>query len=652
MNQPLISIIVPVYNVENYLNTCVQSLINQSYRNIEIILVDDGTLDNSGIMCDHYAQCDKRIKSIHKKNGGLSDARNYGVKIALGEYIGFVDSDDWISTNMYEKLLSNMLANDADISVCERVIVYENELVNTGETGNITVLSKEEALNVLYADQKYMSHVWNKLYKKELFSAISFPVGKNYEDIFIMHELFGKANKVVFDDEGLYFYRQRQGSIVNSYSRKNIEDFIDAISCRMLSKFTKGREKYVVQYYLSPLKMIEASSLRKNSEFRKLEKRVRKQILHNISFEMGMRCITKILVDMYFSPIKKIIKKIINSNCLYILNCVLSGGNKLRNSFGKRRIILLGSPEYNNLGDLAIAYTMKKYFETKFPDYVYCEYPEKHIKNNMYPMNIKQSDVLCLIGGGNFGDVYMDQQNIRKKVIKKYSNNIIIFPQTLFFTTEDSGKRELKEINNILCGKDNVSIFAREEISYEYLKNNITCSREYLAPDIVLYNTFETNKNKDGILLCLRQDAESSIKQEDREYILNRLYNVGCKIDFWDTCLNYHVQLIDRDKEVEQAINHVSLYNLLVTDRLHGVIFAAITGTPCICISNSNHKIKGIYNWVSSLGFIKMIDDIKNVDTIAIELLKKYPHGSNSRIDKAMFKPLDDVVHSILKGDK
>ena len=165
----LISVIVPVYNVEKYLEKCVSSIVNQTYKNLEIMLVDDGSTDSSGKMCDEFAKKDDRIKVIHKPNGGLSDARNSALKIAKGDYIGFVDSDDYIADDMFETLCDLMEDNNSDISIVSFYEIYNNKLIGVRDSKELENMTKLEAMKELLIDSKIQSYAWNKLFKRELF---------------------------------------------------------------------------------------------------------------------------------------------------------------------------------------------------------------------------------------------------------------------------------------------------------------------------------------------------------------------------------------------------------------------------------------------------------------------------------------------------
>ena len=208
----LISVIVPVYKVEKYLDRCVQSIVDQTYTNLEIILVDDGSPDNSGALCDAWAEKDNRIKVIHKENGGLSDARNVGIAVAAGECIAFVDSDDWVSPLLYETLYKCIVENDCDLAECRFVMTHGS--ADTPElSGRVTVCSTEEAMNYHLQNRMFQQIVWNKLYRHEIVS-VAFEKGKSHEDEFWTYQIISNSKKLAHIDTRLYYYFQRDNSIM------------------------------------------------------------------------------------------------------------------------------------------------------------------------------------------------------------------------------------------------------------------------------------------------------------------------------------------------------------------------------------------------------------------------------------------------------
>ena len=224
---PIISIIIPVYKVEPYIHKCLDSVCAQTYQNLDIILVDDGSPDTCGSICDEYAARDSRIRVIHKENGGLSSARNAGMAIARGDFIGFVDSDDWIEPDMFELLYRNMAAENAAISVCGHY-QHENEKFSACGDSSYAVLSPREAIESVYCRNGFAIVVWNKLFRKELFCNLCFPEGRIYEDAFIIFQLLDAAQKIVIDMKPKYHYLCRPGSIMTSPLCPAQLDILDA----------------------------------------------------------------------------------------------------------------------------------------------------------------------------------------------------------------------------------------------------------------------------------------------------------------------------------------------------------------------------------------------------------------------------------------
>ncbi|WP_314006993.1 glycosyltransferase family 2 protein [uncultured Streptococcus sp.] len=213
MNEEKISIIVPVYNVEAYLERCVESILKQTYTNLEILLVNDGSTDKSGELCDKLALRDHRIRVIHKENGGLSDARNRGIDEASSNLIGFIDSDDYIDEDMYETLYRQMVASKADLSMCGHYDVYHQ--IPEKQVAEIKTweLMPEEAIKMVMEAKILSVTAVNKLYKKALFEQLRFRIGKIAEDAFIMVDLIHQCSKIVATNEKKYYYVHRENSI-------------------------------------------------------------------------------------------------------------------------------------------------------------------------------------------------------------------------------------------------------------------------------------------------------------------------------------------------------------------------------------------------------------------------------------------------------
>ena len=226
--EPVISIIVPVYKVEQYIHRCIDSILCQTFQDFELILVDDGSPDNCGAICDEYALLDNRIRVIHKENGGLSDARNVGIDNSRGKYIGFVDSDDYIAPDMYEVLYKNIIEYNADISMCGYYDCYENRIIQHSNDNSVYSYSQEEAIKIILDGKLFSVHAWTKLYKREIFANIRYPKGKICEDAYIIMDIMKTVNTAVFTPTPKYYYVHRSQSINTSKFSPRDFDRIDA----------------------------------------------------------------------------------------------------------------------------------------------------------------------------------------------------------------------------------------------------------------------------------------------------------------------------------------------------------------------------------------------------------------------------------------
>lgn len=255
-NDNVISVIVPIYRVEEYLNQCIESIVNQTYSKLQIILVDDGSPDHCGEMCEDWARRDKRIKVLHKKNGGLSDARNAGLEVASGNYIAFVDSDDWIEPHMYETMLSVLIKENADLVACGIVDSYPDKDVI--HSSGYTVGESEKFLKMIYQNTTFPVSACNKLYKKNLWDDFEFPVGKLCEDAFTTYLLLDRASKIVQIPDGLYHYRIRESSIMTSKFKPERMDEEEAWrqNYQYMQKHHPELAKYAYDFYLQKVNVL------------------------------------------------------------------------------------------------------------------------------------------------------------------------------------------------------------------------------------------------------------------------------------------------------------------------------------------------------------------------------------------------------------
>ena len=241
----LISVIIPVYKVENYLCRCVDSVLEQTYTNMEIILVDDGSPDNCPVMCDEYARQDSRVKVIHQENAGLSGARNAGIDMAQGQWLAFVDSDDYLAADFLERLYQACVDTGSSLSVCRWEYVRGETIPEHG-TGETRVYTGREMLANLYVpDGAYFVVAWNKLYRKELFEDIRYPLGRIHEDEATTYRIYDKVKKAAYLDRSLYGYFVTPVSITRGFNPKRM-DWVTAVAERLDFFEQKGYTELMV----------------------------------------------------------------------------------------------------------------------------------------------------------------------------------------------------------------------------------------------------------------------------------------------------------------------------------------------------------------------------------------------------------------------
>lgn len=247
----LLTVIVPVYNVEPYLNKCVQSIVNQTYQNIEVILVDDGSTDCSSQMCDEWKKKDNRIQVIHKKNGGLSSARNAGLDIALGDFVSFIDSDDFIEPDMYQTMLSAIFDSGRDIACCGRIVnLYGKREKNEYCTASPKTMSKEEAMIEVLCLRNMDVSACDKIYRMNLFEKIRYPEGKISEDAAVILQILERSNGVIHVAKPFYHYIFREGSISKvSYTHRKYDAYENCVNIlSFIKKWHPSLNKYAKIY--------------------------------------------------------------------------------------------------------------------------------------------------------------------------------------------------------------------------------------------------------------------------------------------------------------------------------------------------------------------------------------------------------------------
>ena len=615
--KPLISVIIPIYNVEEYLVRCVNSVLNQTYQNLEIILVDDGSPDNSPRMCDEFAKKDSRIKVIHKKNGGLSSARNAGLDIATGEYVAFLDSDDYIHPQMYEKLLTSLQANTADMVICGVHYVNEDgtdfDKVEPCPIKN-EVLTQDEVFAKLSKPAGfYYVTTWNKLYKKSIFNNIRFPEGKIHEDEFTIHYIVAECEKIACVKEELYHYVQRSESIMHTtFSIKRLDG---AWACYDRYLFFKKRgQKEFAHNALRGAYGVLLLCIRNVSvlQYRKTYKKLRRKII--VGLRTDLRVVKLLLI--YYKRLFREVAGNIKRKCIQI--------PALKHSFNKARknnekvAVIIATPVHGNLGDQAIVMAEKQMLASLgYGKNKVVEVPNPiYLKERTFLQKfIKNSDWIIIDGGGNLGSLWPWEDDKISQIISDYPNNkITIFPQTIYYGNTKADQVRLEKNRAIYEQHKQLNIFFRDYQSYSYFINNFPKTKAFYSPDVVLYmQRMKSKAERKGALLCLRKDIEKVLEDKDIQEMRKFLASKGINYSYTTTVIDKKVTARTRERELMKKWNEFSSAQIVITDRLHGMIFAAITGTPCVALDNKSKKVSGVYSWLRDLPYIRCVNTIEEL---------------------------------------
>lgn len=355
-----------------------------------------------------------------------------------------------------------------------------------------------------------------------------------------------------------------------------------------------------------------------------------------------------ILKEYMPKPIKKVLKKI-KFQVIKLINIKkLKKYQKECRKNKKREVFIFNTPLHRNIGDHAIIYSeckllekLKiKFFEIPtFLEQYYFEYLKNHIDKEA---------IVCITGGGFIGSQWLQEEKLVNKVVATFGKHrIIIFPSTFYFKNDEFGKKELEKSKRIFSNAKDLTIFAREEKTYELLIREYKKNTKYLVPDIVLYLKKQLEEERKGILLCLRSDVEGKLNQGRKEKILS-IANKYSRVKITDTVENYDINIENRENEINKKLKEFASSELVITDRLHGMIFAAITDTPCIVLGNYNYKVRGVYEkWIKeNISNIVFIDDVDVIEGKIKEIneLPKVKNTTEFRFDE-LIKTLEEKIN-------
>ncbi len=662
---PKVSIIVPVYKVEPYLCRCIDSALAQTMDDFELILVDDGSPDNCGKICDDYAKKDSRIKVIHKENGGLSSARNAGLDVACGEYIYFFDSDDYIKRDLLQRCVKYM---DIGYDMVSFGFTTENEI--TGESKETNFLcgiydlkdsqKKQNFIHKILLGYKIGWEAWGRMFKRSIIEKNHIRFADNRkifaEDLYFSLCYCANAQEIICISVAPYIYLIRENSIMGVDTKK--------VNLNRMHTLAKEIEKYwssnksnsfllqnfpLIYYQILNIELTNYQRANKSLSPKQLRDLLKNNISDYSYFKKQIKALPK-----YESLMKDIFSGGIAKETLSLYRYILDGflpGLTVRNriiyknfdklnlsapeikrleneynaiSEKKKRVFILGTEEFGNLGDHQINISITDFIKKHLPNVYIKEVSIPEFQKNKYLLkkHIKPDDIIILPGGGNTGDEYPKAQKSKEEISQLFpENKKIVFPQTISFSQSDSLTQAQKDAALAFSKERNVVFAAREQFSFEYAQNHFDC-KTILVPDIVLFEGKQTNEKRENkVLLCLRNDVESKLKDTGVASIKKIVSEFGAKIEHFDTQLEYSISKNQRDSFLKATFKLWSTSSLVITDRLHGMVFSAITGTPCIAFANYNHKVKGVYDMISYLPYIRFANNIEEVAQYAPTLM-------------------------------
>lgn len=653
-----VSVIMPVYNVEEYVEQAIMSVLKQTYSNFELIIVDDGTEDNSALICEGYMKKDSRIQLIHKRNGGLSDARNYGLKYAKGDYIYFIDSDDYIEENLLKKCVETIERDSSDMVVFNyrKVEQNGNDIGNSMFRPEIIDIDDEYSFISSYLlEYKLGWEAWGRMFRAKVIKENNLFFWNNKEifaedlAFFLVFSSYMQRVSVISDI--LYNYRIRDDSIMGKvekvplhkffsllqrYNDWNISMTVEQKNIVFMSIISNELEKEVnsIGELVNELGQEDFELLQcENEKYRRnnLKKDIciRKRVCLHIldGYIHKQKCRTFMYTNVY-----KIATDSINflrgigmkNPKQYLWNIYKKWNTWLyirKYRVSEADVLLIGTEDFGNLGDQMISISEIKYLndllDVKVFEITASEYNKINIKGFA---KVVMSDVpIFLTGGGNFGSDYPFSDNIKFEVISLFPDNKkIVFPCTISYG-EGSEENKIKNRDIKILGNDkNTLLSVRDEESYKIARLLFKDTEVCLIPDIVLINNFadKYSKKRRGALLCIRNDKESILSEEQKLYIKTLAKNKYGNVEETDTQKKINISKEQREAYIEKELNKFASSDIVITDRLHGMIFSVITGTPCISFDNKNKKNKGAQKWVNDIRSVRYVEEISELEDI------------------------------------
>lgn len=644
--QPKVSIIIPVYNVKKYLAECVKSAAEQTYGNTEILLVDDGSTDGSGELCDEFAKGDERIRVFHKANGGLSDARNYGMDRAEGVFLYFLDSDDYMEAYAIETLVTKAIENQADVVLFDARVIEEDGRALLHLKGNSLFYYRigdysacrtgKELFAKMLENKEYCSSVPLLFIRKEAlkyrFESIL------HEDELFTIQLLYSVSHVLYYPEVLYVRRNRASSITTMKKTPAHYAGIKTVIWELtkVPGFDAAIAAYICSFYKKQQRIYEELTRQDKKQVYRERKELNAFISQKAFFKnTKLRLFYSVYSGPFYWLMSKIIPKKVREKAEKKLAGLIGKGKNylsylkrlkcIKKEDERQRIFMLGTPRHGNLGDHAIAIAEEHFIREILPErkYVEIEMPFYRSCKSKIRKVVREDDIIILSGGGWLGNQWFHNEKTVREIIKTYrKNKIVIFPQTIYYEQSKDREKQIKEAEKIYSAHPRLLLFLRDEASFLFAKEH-GLGKCFHVPDIALYEKRDSfHLTRSDILLCKRADCEKSMADESWAEIEGFLTNRNAAYKETTTIIG-NIPLKNRKTAFDKKLLEFARARLVITDRLHAMIFAAITGTPCVAFDNTSKKVSGVYFWLQNLSYIKCVKNNEQAKEEIERLLKQ-----------------------------
>ena len=661
-----ISIIIPVYNAAQYLADTLENLTALTLQRVEFICVDDGSTDDSVYMLERYAKYDPRFVIVKAAHGGVSAARNLGLSIAAGSYIMFMDADDAFVTDTMNGILQ-YLDTETELFLFPH-IVRDAGTDSVCTLDAVSACQDIQALRMAAVVSKEINSVWAMVYQRQVIAEhrLQFVPGVRMgEDLIFNLQYLQCITRFRYCEALLYIYKLHEGSVTATFDDTRYQDLLAVYPEMQKAAGSRTAASVVIDDFLYYVKIGIKYTGRDNirailgdpdmiDAISRIAQTARPQVWYRAVFVALLRHRhMQSVVDCYA------LRGMLVRWCKALKRSLLDrrqekqflhtdAFRRLRHTKGRRRVILLDTPAHGNLGDHAIIVAQKQFLREMAGQDLCIEFTHAQWKwlRSRLPAMLTQQDLVVLPGGGFLGTLWEQEEAVVLDILACLAaQRLVIFPQTIYFAEDPCGEKALARFLQTVEKCRDLTLFVRDEASYQFGKQHLprTCTC-VPVPDIVTYLTpAQTGSREKTILKALRKDRERILVEPDLDAVLKASAR-GYRILDTDTVLDSGVLPTDRDTALQEKLREFGAASLVITDRLHGMLFAAVTGTPCIAFDNVSGKVRGQYQWIRYLPYIRFVKRGQLTGTLVETLLASGPHTYTNAALQPYYAQMAEVI--------